>query len=93
MTDNDVQKLKQMYGCSGNYKVLFVNLRINLGHKAKYKVRKMKIHKVLLKLVWKLYHFYSLLDGIIFKVKPNKQIGIWNFSSIRIKYITFYTLP
>ena len=21
MTDNDVQKLKQMYGCSGNYKV------------------------------------------------------------------------
>ena len=53
MTDNDVQKLKQMYGCSGNCKVktkslpdlfylifqlfLSTNLRISPGHKAKYK--------------------------------------------------------
>ena len=29
MTDNDVQKLKQMYGCSGNYKIK-VKTKLNI---------------------------------------------------------------
>ena len=59
MTDNDVQKLKQMYGCSGNYKLYIGSIFARFVERAHiYKVQsdrltvwfayeKMKIHNVL----------------------------------------------
>ena len=61
MTDNDVQKLKQMYGCSGNYKLYIGSIFARFVERAHiYKVQsdrltvwfdseKIKILKVLSK--------------------------------------------